>query len=114
MTVLGCAREFAFDAEHEHIIDIIGTLQSDLQLIGSAIATPKSSATERKMNQVAFDQAKITQMEDLIDQYEAQLPPLTTFILPGGGKTAAHLFRGRHKCTLPTFLIEHVERKISS
>ena len=100
VTVLGCAREFAFDAEHEHIIDIIGTLQSDLQLIGSAIATPKSSATERKMNQVAFDQAKITQMEDLIDQYEAQLPPLTTFILPGGGKTAAHLFRGRHKCNL--------------
>ena len=96
--VLGCAREFAFDAEHKNIIDIIGTLQSDLQLIGSAIATPKSSATERKMNQVAFDEAKIDELERLIDQYEADLPPLTTFILPGGGKTAAHLHLARTIC----------------
>ena len=50
------------------------------------------------MNQVAFDEAKIDELERLIDQYEADLPPLTTFILPGGGKTAAHLHLARTIC----------------
>ena len=71
-SALGIAREYAFDAKHAQIIDIgefncsrrkkliltlVGELQADLQMIGSAIATPRSSATERKMNQVEFKDA---------------------------------------------------------
>jgi len=117
-SMLGIAREFAFDAEHNQIIDIIGELQSDLQLIGSAVATPNSSANERKMNQVKFNPEKVTRLENLIDDFDAQLPPLTTFILPGGGKTAAHLHMARTICrraereTLPLIESEETDRQV--
>ena len=73
-------------------------IQADLQEIGSAIATPLSSASERKINKVKFPQEKVDVLEKLIDELDAALPPLTTFILPGGGKCSAHLHLGRvHK-----------------
>ena len=67
---------------------LVGELQSDLQLIGSAVATPNSSASERKMAQVKFNPEKVTRLENLIDEFDAQLPPLTTFILCPGLFTA--------------------------
>ena len=79
---------------------LVGELQSDLQLIGSAVATPNSSASERKMAQVKFNPEKVTRLENLIDEFDAQLPPLTTFILCLGLFTA--------KAIITTFLTRFV------
>jgi len=44
---------------------------------------------------VNFDEEKVKKLELLIDQFDAKLPPLTTFILPGGGKCASQLHISR-------------------
>ena len=64
-----------------------------------------------------FDDEKIKKLELLIDHFDAQLPPLTTFILPGGGKCSAQLHVSRsiarraERETLPLIESEETDRK---
>merc|ERR1711937_11413 len=97
-SVLGIAKEYSKDQNQENVSGIIRMIQGDLQEIGSAIATPLSSASERKLNKVKFPQERVDVLEKLIDELDAALPPLTTFILPGGGKCSAHLHLARSIC----------------
>jgi len=52
-----------------------------------------------KAEMILFKSAEeVKKLEDLIDELDAQLPQLTTFILPGGGKCSAHLHMARTIC----------------
>jgi cob(I)alamin adenosyltransferase len=42
--------------------------------------------------------ADVKRLEDAIDTLDAQLPPLKTFVLPGGGKAASFLHVARTTC----------------
>ena len=44
------------------------------------------------------DQARIGALESAIDSMERELPPLTSFILPGGTSGASHLHVARTVC----------------
>ncbi len=67
-------------------------IQSDLFDIGAHLASPGTG----RFGDV--DERRITILENAIDTMESELPPLTTFILPGGTPGAAHLHVARTVC----------------
>ena len=75
------------------------------------------SANERKLRLVAFDEAKVLELERQIDEFDKELPPLTTFILPGGGKCSAqarlNAIQSFINCLDPEFMV-NLNRKFFS
>jgi cob(I)alamin adenosyltransferase len=67
-------------------------VQSDLFDIGAYLASP---GTERYRS---VDANRIEELEQGIDSMEADLQPLTTFIVPGGSPAAAQLHVARTVC----------------
>eukprot|EP00741_Cyanophora_paradoxa_P000363 tig00000403_g354.t1 len=96
-SAIGVAHEFCEEAANG-IHKKLEQLQSALLDVGSAVATPKSSAAEHKLARVQFDEGWIGQLEAWIDEADAQLPPLRNFILPSGGKSSAFLHVARTGC----------------
>ena len=67
--------------------------------IGSCLATPTSSARKSHVERIpALNSRHTAELEEWIDEYSANLPPLENFILPGGGKTSASLHVARSVC----------------
>jgi len=93
---LGLAAALQADAG----LDMLLTdLQSDLLLLGADLATPiAAEEPDRRHSVDRVHSAQVEQLERLIDQYEADLPPLTQFILPGGRPLAAALHWARVVC----------------
>ncbi|HZO88556.1 MAG TPA: cob(I)yrinic acid a,c-diamide adenosyltransferase [Chthonomonadaceae bacterium] len=93
---LGVARAQGADAELD---GVLSALQNDLFTLGSDLATPETSETQKgrvTIERVRSD--RVTQLETWIDGYEAELPPLRQFILPGGSPLAAALHLARTIC----------------
>jgi cob(I)alamin adenosyltransferase len=64
--------------------------QHDLFDLGGELCLPPGTA-------LVFDD-DITRLETLLDGFNADLPPLKDFILPGGGAAAAHCHLARTVC----------------
>jgi len=73
-------------------------IQNDLLEIGSNLANAKS----KPLN---YLEKRVKEFEDFIDQMTTQMPKLSSFILPGGGKTGTVLHFARTVC-------RRAERKI--
>lgn len=84
---LGGAAPDAFDA-------LLATIQSRLFDVGAELANAKG----RDLGIPLVDDTDITQMEQAIDKAEEEVPPLKTFVLPGGSKLAADLHVARTVC----------------
>ncbi len=79
----------------EPAIDVlVAQLQEDLFVAGSALADPSPGGSF--FNAITIDH--ITHLETTIDALEAELKPLTEFILPGGTCAAAHIHLARTVC----------------
>jgi cob(I)alamin adenosyltransferase len=72
-------------------------VQRDLFAIGAQIADPRAQVATRKVK-AALAPGRIVDLEHAIDGREAQMPPLTSFILPGGTPLAAALHVARTVC----------------
>ncbi|XP_078680214.1 corrinoid adenosyltransferase MMAB-like [Branchiostoma floridae x Branchiostoma belcheri] len=94
---IGLAGEFGHDAGHQ-FMDRLEKIQCLLQDVGSNIATPRTKAQDRKLARTGFPSGSVEELEGWIDEYTEQLPPLTNFILPSGGKTSASLHMARAIC----------------
>ncbi|XP_061117304.1 corrinoid adenosyltransferase [Conger conger] len=94
---IGLAREFCMDHGHA-FIEELEKIQCVLQDVGSNIATPRSSARQSHINKTMFSGQPISDLECWIDKYTEELPPLTNFILPSGGKSSAALHVARSVC----------------
>ncbi|XP_062873909.1 corrinoid adenosyltransferase isoform X2 [Trichomycterus rosablanca] len=96
-SVIGLAREFCLEKGHSftHQLDKI---QCVLQDLGSNIAAPRSSARESHIKKTEFSGENVAELESWIDSYTDELPPLTNFILPSGGKSSASLHVARAVC----------------
>ncbi len=70
----------------EDITIILTDIQNDLFLVGSDLSNPNLNDVK---NRVVLNM--VEKLEQHIDKFELELPPLTNFILPGGDIAAAQL-----------------------
>lgn len=72
------------------------TIQNTLFDLGASLATPRTRASEPKLQKTRFGNEGVLQLEQWIDQLDALLPQLRNFILPGGHPAGAqlHIARG--------------------
>ncbi|XP_029999702.1 corrinoid adenosyltransferase MMAB [Sphaeramia orbicularis] len=96
-SAIGLAREFCLEKGHTFIYQL-DKIQCVLQDVGSNIATPQSSARESHTKRTKFSNQPIADLESWIDKFTEELPPLTNFILPSGGKSSAALHVARTIC----------------
>ncbi|XP_020776587.1 corrinoid adenosyltransferase isoform X2 [Boleophthalmus pectinirostris] len=96
-SVIGLAREYCLEKGHT-FTDQLDKIQCILQDVGSNIATPQSSAREIHIKRTQFNNSSTTDLENWIDKFTEELPPLTNFILPSGGKSSAALHLARTIC----------------
>jgi hypothetical protein len=89
-----------------HQLEII---QSRLLDVGSAVATPIESSSDRKLQRVAFDGTCTADLETWIDDMTSQLPPLTNFILPSGGNPHSRIARASAHSTPIVKCAHHVQ-----
>ncbi|KAF8938918.1 hypothetical protein BGZ58_011137 [Dissophora ornata] len=73
-------------------------IQCNLQDIGSNIATPRHNASESRLKNTTFDDDHVMKLEKWIDELDAQLLPLRSFILPSGGESSIFLHQSRSIC----------------
>ena len=72
------------------IANVLTSIQNELFLVGADLSNP--NLTDIK-NRVTLEMIK--GLEEHIDKFESELPPLTNFILPGGDISAAQLHHVR-------------------
>lgn len=89
--VLGVARAAGLDP---HADEIVEEIQDELFVVGSALADPNPDGRFHRV----IDPEFVTRLEGEIDALEAELPPLTRFILPAGTPGAAQLHLARTVC----------------
>jgi cob(I)alamin adenosyltransferase len=79
------------------VSDLLEQLQKDLFAIGARLADPAERIADR-VTKVAVTDADVQRLEDWIDRFETELPPLRRFILPGGCRAGALLHLSRTVC----------------
>jgi cob(I)alamin adenosyltransferase len=92
--VLGAALAFLGDAE---IAEILRDVQRDLFAVGARLADPRLGR-EGKSGRDRLEPDRVARLEQIIDRFEAELPPLRRFILPGGSPAGAFLHLARTVC----------------
>ncbi|KAJ9591723.1 hypothetical protein L9F63_001751 [Diploptera punctata] len=93
---IGLAREFAKEAEngHDHTYtDKLKRIQCILMDISASILKSCSS-----LNQVPLSERHTKDLEEWIEEYSTQLPPLEKYVIPGGGKACTSLHVARTIC----------------
>src|SRR2546427_7450714 len=87
-SIVGLARVFyaermAEGEKHRWLDAVLRRIQNQLFDLGSELATPDDAAYEG-MHRVG--DAEVKELEELMDRCQKELPPLKSFVLPGGGR----------------------------
>jgi cob(I)alamin adenosyltransferase len=77
--------------------DLLARIQKDLFAIGARLADPTEKIADR-VTKAAVGDGDVQRLEGWIDRFEAELPPLRKFILPGGSAPGALLHLARTVC----------------
>jgi len=88
---LGLARAESLDRDLD---ELLHRVQHELFNAGAELAMPAPATGRLDL----LDSRAVDRLEREIDRYEAELPPLTEFILPGGTRAAAQLHVARTVC----------------
>jgi cob(I)alamin adenosyltransferase len=75
-------------------VALVTQLQDELFCVGAALADPDPDGRFQRV----ITPEMVARLEALIDEHEAQLPPLRQFILPGGAPAAAQIHFARTVC----------------
>jgi cob(I)alamin adenosyltransferase len=77
---------------------LLQSIQRDLFSIGGQLATPDPAAVAKALEKAKLSGERVSEFERLIDEADAELPPLRAFILPAGTAKAATLHLARTVC----------------
>lgn len=77
---------------------LLQAIQRDLFAIGAVLATPDPARLIRSLGGPGIADPAVAGLEGAIDRLEATLPPLKSFILPGGVPKGAALHLARTAC----------------
>jgi len=72
---------------------ILHRIQNDLFDVGADLCRPERSGL--KVEPLRLDEAQVAWLEQTLDQQNATLAPLTSFVLPGGSEASALLHVAR-------------------
>mmetsp|Transcript_5884 Transcript_5884/g.12384 ORF Transcript_5884/g.12384 Transcript_5884/m.12384 type:complete len:158 (-) Transcript_5884:358-831(-) len=94
----GDEKSEAQSAERARICEEIRFVQSAMFDLGAHLATPLTTSDEASIRRTSFPENMTTKLEEWMDRMDAELQPLTTFVLPGGHPAAAALHLARTVC----------------
>lgn len=95
-SLLGAAASFL---RQRKLISEIETVQNELFNIGAELSSDRPVRRGKQQPGVfQLDHARVRWLEALIDEYDAKVPPLRTFILPSGSTSGAMLHVARAVC----------------
>lgn len=81
----------------ERLDAMLFRIQNDLFDLGADLATP-DSGEPLSYEPLRIVESQVTRLENEIDELNAALEPLTSFVLPGGNAAAANLHLARTVC----------------
>lgn len=90
---LGAARALGPDPA---VDEVLARAQAALFAVGAELATPADAPARASLPRV--DPAWAVELERAMDRWDAELPPLSAFVLPGGTPVAAALHLARTAC----------------
>lgn len=93
---IGVARH-ALGPEHQDIGDMLQRIQNDLFDLGADLCVP-DRGEPLPYEPLRITDAQVIWLETEIDRLNAELKPLTSFVLPGGTAAAAALHMSRTIC----------------
>jgi cob(I)alamin adenosyltransferase len=91
-SVIGMVRA---TAPAEFFDELFESIQRDLFSIGGHLATPDPERVRAALEKARLAPDRVTEFERVMDASDAELAPLTSFILPGGTPKAAALHLAR-------------------
>ena len=77
---------------------LLESIQRDLFAIGAQLATSDPNKAEPTLAKATLTEERVTVFESFMDRAEDRLPPLRSFVLPGGTTKAALLHQARTTC----------------
>ena len=113
-SILGLARvgnrdlPGASQEDREKLDAILFRLQNELFNLGSDLATLPG---DRHPKQPVIEPRHVAYLEATIDELNAGLPALTSFVLPGGGPVGAFLHQARTVCRRAERVVTALSRK---
>ena len=106
----------------DDLAELVSHIQRDLFAVGARLADPRERIAER-VEKTDLDENDVRRLEGAIDRYDAEVPPLRRFLLPGGGQAASALHLARAVCRraersivalgvpqVPTQLLQYINR----
>ncbi len=95
-SVIGLVR---LHLENRQLDDMLSRIQNDLFDLGADLATPLPKEGEADSEYaLRMVDTQSTRLEEELDTLNADLEPLTSFVLPGGSPPAAYLHQARTVC----------------
>ncbi len=90
---LGWIRSMGLPAD---VGEVLGRVQDELFMLGADLATPAYAKASSRLMRVTAEDA--LWLEQTIDRFDAEIPPLQNFVLPGGDAAAAAVHLARAVC----------------
>ena len=79
--------------EDPEVHGVLSLVQNDLFDLGADLCVPEN--TESTRSRLRLSASQVERLEQQIDRFNEKLPPLTSFILPGGFGASAYLHLAR-------------------
>ena len=92
-SILGVCRLHTGAMADQKFDDMLSRIQNDLFDLGADLATPHNES--RGEGDLRITDGQVNRLEEEIDAMNAELAPLTSFVLPGGTAAAAYIHLAR-------------------